>query len=67
MIRSAAREDGVLLDPVYTGKAMLGLARLAANAGALPSRRAVLLHSGGAFGTFPFAPRLAPSRGPSSG
>jgi D-cysteine desulfhydrase len=57
IIRSAAREDGVLLDPVYTGKAMLGLARRAA-AGALPGRRTVLVHSGGAFGTFPFAARL---------
>jgi D-cysteine desulfhydrase len=61
MIRRAAREDGVLLDPVYTGKAMLGLARRAAEAGALPARRAVLVHTGGAFGTFPFAPRLAVS------
>jgi D-cysteine desulfhydrase len=60
LIRSAAREDGVLLDPVYTGKAMLGLVRRAAEPGALPSRRVVLLHSGGAFGTFPFARRLVP-------
>jgi D-cysteine desulfhydrase len=59
IIRAAAREDGVLLDPVYTGKAMLGLARRAAEAGALSSRRVILLHSGGAFGTFPFARRLA--------
>jgi D-cysteine desulfhydrase len=58
IIRAAAREDGVLLDPVYTGKAMLGLARRAGEAGALPSRRVILLHSGGAFGTFPFARQL---------
>ena len=59
LIRRAAREDGVLLDPVYTGKAMLGVAARAAE-GALPSRRVVMLHTGGAFGTFPFARRLAP-------
>jgi D-cysteine desulfhydrase len=59
VIRSAAHEDGVLLDPVYTGKAMLGLAGRARE-GTLGGRRAILLHSGGAFGTFPFARRLAP-------
>jgi D-cysteine desulfhydrase len=57
IIRGAAREDGVLLDPVYTGKAMLGLAGRARE-GSLASRRAVLVHTGGAFGTFPFARRL---------
>ncbi len=59
IIRRAAREDGILLDPVYTGKAMLGLATRAGE-GALPSRRAVLVHTGGAFGTFPYARRLVP-------
>jgi D-cysteine desulfhydrase len=58
LIRRAAREDGVLLDPVYTGKAMLGVAGRALDGG-LPSRRVVLLHSGGAFGAFPFAASLA--------
>jgi D-cysteine desulfhydrase len=60
IIRSAAREDGVLLDPVYTGKAMLGLAARAREPGSLPSRRAILFHTGGAFGTFAFARRLVP-------
>ncbi|BDG06287.1 D-cysteine desulfhydrase family protein [Anaeromyxobacter oryzae] len=59
IIRRAAREDGVLLDPVYTGKAMLGLAARAAEAGGLPGRRVVFLHTGGAFGLFPFAAALA--------
>lgn len=58
LIRRAARQDGVLLDPVYTGKAMLGLATRAKE-GALPARRAVFLHTGGAFGLFPFAGVLA--------
>ncbi|HEY6003402.1 MAG TPA: D-cysteine desulfhydrase family protein [Anaeromyxobacter sp.] len=58
LIRRAARADGVLLDPVYTGKAMLGVATLARE-GRLPSRRVVLFHTGGAFGLFPFAQPLS--------
>ena len=59
LIHRAARLDGVLLDPVYTGKAMLGVAGRAGAAAGLPSRRVVLFHTGGAFGTFPFARSLA--------
>jgi D-cysteine desulfhydrase len=58
LIRRAAREDGVLLDPVYTGKAMLGVATRARAPGGLPSPRVVLFHTGGAFGVFPWAARL---------
>jgi D-cysteine desulfhydrase len=61
LIRRAAREDGVLLDPVYTGKAMLGVATRARD-GALAARRVVFLHTGGAFGLFPFAARLLEGR-----
>jgi len=59
LIRRAAREDGVILDPVYTGKAMLGVLRRAQEVGGLPSPRVVFIHTGGAFGLFPFAARLA--------
>jgi D-cysteine desulfhydrase len=58
LILRVAREDGILLDPVYTGKAMLGLVSRAAEQGRLPSRRVVFLHTGGAFGLFPFAASL---------
>jgi len=58
LIRRAAREDGVLLDPVYTGKAMLGVATRAGEADGLPSPRVVFFHTGGAFGLFPWAARL---------
>ncbi|WP_242337348.1 MULTISPECIES: D-cysteine desulfhydrase family protein [unclassified Anaeromyxobacter] len=58
VIRRAARVDGVLLDPVYTAKAMLGVARRASEPGGLPASRVVFLHTGGAFGLFPFAERL---------
>jgi D-cysteine desulfhydrase len=60
LIRRAARLDGVLLDPVYTGKAMLGVAARAREPGGLPARRVVLFHTGGAFGIFPFARQLSP-------
>ncbi len=58
LIRRAGRLDGVLLDPVYTGKAMLGVATRAREERGLPARRVVFLHTGGAFGLFPFADRL---------
>jgi D-cysteine desulfhydrase len=58
VVRRAAREDGVLLDPVYTGKAMLGVLGRAGEAGGLPAPRVVFLHTGGAFGLFPYAARL---------
>ncbi|MGC3998636.1 MAG: D-cysteine desulfhydrase family protein [Anaeromyxobacter sp.] len=58
LIARAAREDGVLLDPVYTGKAMLGVATRAQQPGGLPSPRVVFFHTGGAFGLFPFASQL---------
>jgi D-cysteine desulfhydrase len=59
LLGRVAAGDGVLLDPVYTGKAMLGVATRAAE-GALPSRRVILVHTGGAFGLFPFARSLVP-------
>jgi D-cysteine desulfhydrase len=58
VIRRAAREDGVLLDPVYTSKAMLGVLSRARETGGLPSPRVVFIHTGGSFGLFPFAARL---------
>lgn len=63
LIRRAAARDGVLLDPVYTGKAMLGVASRAGEPGGLPARRVVLFHTGGAFGLFPFARQLTDRAG----
>jgi D-cysteine desulfhydrase len=59
LLARVARTDGVLLDPVYTGKAMLGVVARSRGAASAPGRRVLFLHTGGAFGTFPFAPRLA--------
>jgi L-cysteate sulfo-lyase len=50
-IRLLWQEEGVLLDPVYTGKAMSGLLSLARQ-GAFSDRRVIFLHTGGAPGVF---------------
>lgn len=50
-IKLAWKYEGVLLDPVYTGKAMAGLLALAGR-GELEGRRAVFLHTGGEPGVF---------------
>ena len=47
-----AREEGILLDPVYTGKAWMAiLAAIRADPAAL-GRRVLLWHTGGVFGVF---------------
>ena len=47
----AARTEGLLLDPVYTGKAMKGLIALAKQ-GAFEGQTVVFLHTGGSQGLF---------------
>jgi 1-aminocyclopropane-1-carboxylate deaminase/D-cysteine desulfhydrase-like pyridoxal-dependent ACC family enzyme len=46
-VELAARREGLLLDPVYSGKAMAGLIGLIAEGRFKPSDRVVFLHSGG--------------------
>ncbi|WP_229068218.1 pyridoxal-phosphate dependent enzyme [Actinoplanes sp. DH11] len=46
-LRLAARTEGLFLDPIYTGRALAGLA-----ANATPGSRMILLHSGGLPGLF---------------
>jgi len=50
-LKLAARTDGILLDPVYTGKAMKGLIALSKE-GAFDNETVVFLHTGGAQGLF---------------
>jgi D-cysteine desulfhydrase len=57
LLGRVAREDGIVLDPVYTGKAMLGVVTRARAPGAL-APRVVFLHTGGVFGLFPYAAAL---------
>jgi L-cysteate sulfo-lyase len=50
-LKLAARTDAILLDPVYTGKAMKGLIALSKN-GAFDGETVVFLHTGGSQGLF---------------
>jgi L-cysteate sulfo-lyase len=50
-LKLVARTEGLLLDPVYTGKAMKGLIALA-RAGRFDGETVVFLHTGGAQGLF---------------
>jgi D-cysteine desulfhydrase len=48
----AARTEGLVLDPVYTGRAAAGLIAAVADGSIRPGERTVLLHSGGLPGLF---------------
>jgi D-cysteine desulfhydrase len=54
----AAREAGLLLDPVYTAKAFLALCDTLQRAPGRLGRRVLFLHTGGGFGVFPHRERL---------
>jgi L-cysteate sulfo-lyase len=56
----AARTEGLLLDPVYSGKAMKGLIDQARK-GAFKGQRVVFLHTGGAQGLFGYQSVLEPA------
>jgi D-cysteine desulfhydrase len=53
-----AATEGVLLDPVYTGKAMDGLFGLVASGTIARGSRVIFLHTGGSPALFPFADSL---------
>ena len=53
-IKKVARAEGVILDPVYTGKAMYGLYNELQPGGNIPRGGKILfIHTGGLFGLFP--------------
>ncbi len=54
-----ARLEGLLLDPVYTGKAMAGLIALIAGGAFRPSETVVFLHTGGTPALFAYRTALA--------
>ena len=60
-IHTAARTEGLLLDPVYTGKALAGLATAVTEGIVRPGERTVFVHTGGLPGLYghPFAAELA--------
>lgn len=59
-VRLAARTEGLVLDPTYTGRALAGLVAAVAEGDVRPGERVVFLHSGGLPGLFghPDAARL---------
>jgi D-cysteine desulfhydrase len=59
-IRDLCRRDGVVLDPVYTGKAFHGLVSELGRDRTRFGARVVFVHTGGIFGLFPMAEQLAP-------
>ena len=60
LIADVARTEGVLLDPVYTGKAFFGLTRELERDHRRFGERVVFVHTGGIFGLFPKAAEIAP-------
>jgi D-cysteine desulfhydrase len=52
-IRDLAHEEGIILDPVYTGKAMFGLASEIHNGNFKNCKNILFIHTGGLFGLFP--------------
>jgi L-cysteate sulfo-lyase len=55
-VQMLAQQEGILLDPVYSGKAMAGMIDLIRK-GVLPKgERVVFLHTGGAVGLFGYTP-----------
>jgi D-cysteine desulfhydrase len=48
----AARTEGLVLDPVYTGRALAGLVAAVHDGDVSPGQRTVLLHTGGLPGLF---------------
>jgi L-cysteate sulfo-lyase len=58
----AARTEGIVLDPIYTGRALAGLTAAVEEGDVVPGTRTVFLHSGGLPGLFGHPPTLARAR-----
>lgn len=57
-IKLLARAEGVVLDPVYSGKAFAGLLDLVRNGYFAPDVQLIFLHTGGLPGLWPFAAEI---------
>ena len=58
-IARVARTEGILLDPVYTGKAMYGLYREIEKGNFKKGQKVLFIHTGGAFSLFKWAERFS--------
>ena len=56
-----SRTEGVILDPVYSGKAFDGLIQEIANGRFATDSDIVFIHTGGVFGLFPYKAMFSPS------
>ena len=56
----AAHHDGLLLDPVYTGKAMAGLIAHVRSGRIAPGSRVLFVHTGGQPALFAYGDNLGP-------
>ena len=59
VIGEVARTEGILLDPVYTGKAFYGMSQELERNPQVFDNRIVFIHTGGIFGLFPMADQIA--------
>ena len=59
----AARTEGLVLDPIYTGRALAGLVGAVKDGEITPGERIVFLHSGGLPGLFGHPATLSRSSG----
>ncbi|KAL4457486.1 hypothetical protein ABPG75_012351 [Micractinium tetrahymenae] len=61
LVAEVAATTGIILDPVYTGKALHGLvSEMRANPGAWAGRKVLFVHTGGLLGMYDKAAQLAP-------
>jgi D-cysteine desulfhydrase len=67
LIKSVAQNTGIILDPVYTGKAMYGLLDQLNKETFSKGDKILFLHTGGGFGLFPIKERFFESSSPLGG
>ena len=60
LLNETARTEGIFLDPVYTGKAFLGMVQELKNNPTCFGERVIFIHTGGIFGLFPMAEQIQP-------
>ena len=56
IIKKFAQTEGIVIDPVYTAKALIGLVELV-NDESISGKNILFIHTGGIFGLFPIAER----------
>jgi D-cysteine desulfhydrase len=60
LIREVGHREGIILDPVYTGKAFLAMVDILAKGEIPPEDDVIFVHTGGIFSLFPYRDELVP-------